>query len=79
MNLKKCDACGKIVREKEANMISFIEHANAMVMVKNNVGSYTNICDEERDVCRACSIKILKILFPGREFMPEEEYEKKPF
>lgn len=77
MKLTRCDACGKIVKEKEANLISFKERTGAMVMVKNRIGEYTNICDEERDVCRACSIKILKVIFPNREFLPEEEYEGK--
>lgn len=76
MKMTKCDVCGKVVRDKEANLILFVEHADAAVMVRSKrSGEYVNVCDIERDVCRSCSIKILKMLFPNHEFLPENEYE----
>ena len=79
MKLTKCDACGKVVRASDANLFTFKESGGAAVMVKEKNGEYMNISDTERDICRSCSIRILKFMFPNREFLPEDEYVKTPF
>ena len=75
MKLTQCDVCGKVAREGEMSTIHFEEGSNSPIIVQKKDGSYTNICDIKRDVCRSCAIKIMQMVLPRTTFLPEDEYE----
>lgn len=77
MKLTQCDVCGKVAKSGDMGVIQFTEGVNAEIIVKKKDGEYTNICDIKRDICRNCAIKILQMVLPRTEFLPEDQYDVK--
>ena len=79
MKLIACDVCGKIMRPSESSSVNFHngDGKNAWIFIKESNGTYEYISDEiEKDVCRTCALKMLKIICPKFVFPDESEYEE---
>lgn len=75
MKLSKCDVCGAI-KESTNKIIYEDGEVGGDVLVKMADGTWDNICRVEVDICRKCSLNILKQLKPHIPFVPYEKYNE---
>jgi len=74
MNLVRCDVCGKILKPNDS--VGKISYDGNFEVIFKNGDDFDGFYSVERDVCRKCTIDIMRVLRPRLTFLNDDEYDE---
>ena len=75
MRMFKCDVCGRVMHDDETSVLDMF-FCTSGILYKHGQADYNALSTEKKkDLCKACAIKIARIVYPCFVFPDEEEYK----